>query len=140
MPQEPPPRKQREADRSRPNGADTHPAQGAEPDDPPASAVDGWIETEFALPVEDHLDLHAFHPRDIPELVAGYLDEAAAHGLRELRIIHGKGIGVQRERVHRALELHPRVEWFRDAPVERGHWGATIVHLRAPETMDLPPS
>lgn len=82
------------------------------------------------LPVTDALDLHTFHPRQIPEVVADYLDEAAARGLREVRLIHGKGIGFQRERVRQILATHPRVEWFADAPAERGHWGATLVRLR----------
>lgn len=87
-------------------------------------------DTPVSLPVTDALDLHAFHPRQIPEVVADYLDEAAALGFREVRLIHGKGIGFQRERVRRILATHPRVEWFIDAPAGRGHWGATLVRLR----------
>lgn len=82
------------------------------------------------LPVTDALDLHTFHPSEIPAIVADYLDEAAARGFQEIRIIHGKGIGFQRERVRQVLAAHPRVEWFGDAPAERGHWGATMVRLR----------
>jgi dsDNA-specific endonuclease/ATPase MutS2 len=84
------------------------------------------------FPVTDAIDLHAFHPRDIPALVADYLDAAAAEGFSEVRIIHGKGIGVQRDRVRQVLSAHPRVESYRDAPAERGHWGATTVRLRVP--------
>ena len=87
-------------------------------------------EVPVSLPVTDALDLHAFHPRQIPEIVADYLDEAVARGFREVRLIHGKGIGFQRDRVRQILATHPRVEWFADAPVERGHWGATLVRLR----------
>jgi dsDNA-specific endonuclease/ATPase MutS2 len=83
------------------------------------------------VPIEDHLDLHPFQPRDIPDVVADYLDAAAAKGLREVRLIHGKGIGVQRDRVRSVLASHPWVESFADAPAGRGHWGATIVRLRA---------
>jgi dsDNA-specific endonuclease/ATPase MutS2 len=83
-----------------------------------------------AVPVSDTLDLHAFRPREIPELVASYLEAVAALGLLEVRIIHGKGIGFQRERVRQVLASHPRVERFGDAPAERGHWGATLVRLR----------
>jgi dsDNA-specific endonuclease/ATPase MutS2 len=83
-----------------------------------------------AVPIEDHIDLHAFQARDIPDVVADYLDAAAAKGLREVRVIHGRGIGVQRERVRSVLARHPRVESFADAPASRGHWGATIVRLR----------
>jgi DNA-nicking Smr family endonuclease len=82
------------------------------------------------LPVESSLDLHAFSPRDMVEVVASYLEEAAARGLREVRLIHGKGIGVQRERIRSLVSRHPLVERLADAPAERGHWGATIVWLR----------
>ncbi len=82
------------------------------------------------LPIEDHLDLHPFHPREIPEIVSSYLEEAVARGFREVRLIHGRGIGFQRDRVRQILSSHPLVERFCDAPVERGHWGATIVGLR----------
>jgi len=84
------------------------------------------------LPVEAELDLHAFSPRDIPSVVLAYLDEAAARGYREVRLIHGKGIGWQRDRVRRLLSEHRLVETFADAPAERGHWGATLVRLRPP--------
>lgn len=84
------------------------------------------------VPIEEALDLHAFHPRDIPEVVAAYLEEAARRGLREVRIIHGKGIGVQRRIVAGLLERHPAVASFRGAPADRGHWGATIVTLHVP--------
>jgi dsDNA-specific endonuclease/ATPase MutS2 len=83
-----------------------------------------------SLPIEDSLDLHTFRPRDIPDVVAEYLKEAARKGLREVRIIHGKGTGYQKEAVARILRDHPAVKSFRQAPVERGHWGATIVELR----------
>lgn len=83
-----------------------------------------------ALPIEDAIDLHAFRPRDVPDVVRDYLDAAQARGFREVRIVHGKGIGVQRERVRAALAVHPAVESFSDAPAERGHWGATLVRLR----------
>jgi dsDNA-specific endonuclease/ATPase MutS2 len=82
------------------------------------------------VPIEDHLDLHTFQPSDIPDVVRDYLEEAARLGFREVRLIHGKGIGVQRERVRQVLASHPRVEHFADAPAGRGHWGATIVRLR----------
>ena len=82
------------------------------------------------LPVEDALDLHVFRPRDVPIVVEEYLWEAARKGLREVRIIHGKGIGVQRRVVAGVLERHPAVESFSQASAERGHWGATVVRLR----------
>lgn len=82
------------------------------------------------IPIEDTLDLHTFRPRDIPTVVEEYLWEAARRGLREVRIIHGKGIGVQQRVVAGVLERHPAVATFRDASADRGHWGATIVRLR----------
>ena len=84
-----------------------------------------------ALPIEDSLDLHTFAPRDVASVVEEYLIEAAARGFREVRVIHGRGIGVQREIVRSALSRHPLVESFADAPAERGGWGATVVRLRA---------
>jgi dsDNA-specific endonuclease/ATPase MutS2 len=81
------------------------------------------------LPVEDALDLHAFHPRDVTVVVEEYLWAAQRRGLREVRIIHGKGTGAQRERVLSILRRHPAVASHRTAPAERGHWGATVVTL-----------
>jgi dsDNA-specific endonuclease/ATPase MutS2 len=83
------------------------------------------------LPIEDRIDLHAFHPRDVPDVVREYLGQARAAGFREVRLIHGKGTGAQRERVRALLAAHADVESFADAPADRGHWGATIVRLRA---------
>ncbi len=85
----------------------------------------------YVVPIEDHLDLHTFPPRDIPDVVRDYLDAAHERGFAEVRLIHGKGIGVQRERVREVLGTHAAVESFHDAPAHRGHWGATIVRLRA---------
>ncbi|MDX1997988.1 MAG: Smr/MutS family protein [Thermoanaerobaculia bacterium] len=81
------------------------------------------------LEITDVLDLHSFPPRDVPELVRAYLDEAAARGFVHLRLIHGKGVGVQREIVRKLLAADPRVESFRDATDGSG-WGATVVVLR----------
>ena len=82
------------------------------------------------LPIEDSLDLHAFAPRDVRPVVDEYLKEAAARGFPEVRLIHGRGIGVQRASVQALLAEHPLVERFFDAPPERGGWGATVVVLR----------
>lgn len=82
------------------------------------------------VPIEDALDLHPFAPRDIPHVVVDYLDAAHAAGFAEVRLIHGKGIGVQRRRVQEVLASHPRVARFADAPPERGGLGATLVWLR----------
>ena len=86
------------------------------------------------VPITDALDLHTIPPRDIPEVVAEYLWEAVGIGLREVRIIHGKGIGFQRNVVARVLSEHPAVAAFHIAPADRGHWGATIAHLHAGAT------
>jgi dsDNA-specific endonuclease/ATPase MutS2 len=82
------------------------------------------------LPIEDALDLHTCAPRDVASVVEEYLIEAAARGFHEVRVIHGRGIGVQREIVRAVLSRHPSVESFADAPPERGGWGATVVRLR----------
>jgi DNA-nicking Smr family endonuclease len=82
------------------------------------------------LPIEDSLDLHAFVPKDVRPVVEEYLREAAARGFREVRLIHGRGIGVQRASVQSLLAGHPLVLRFFDAPPERGGWGATVVVLR----------
>lgn len=79
------------------------------------------------LPITDVLDLHSFRPAEVPDVVRDYLDAAWEKGLRELRIIHGKGMGVQRQTVRTLLARDGRVEAFGDA----GSWGATWVKLRA---------
>jgi DNA-nicking Smr family endonuclease len=87
-------------------------------------------EAPVRLPVEDVFDLHSFRPHETAAAVAEYLAAAAAKGLREVRIIHGRGIGVQRTIVRKALERSPWVVSFADATPERGGWGATVAVLR----------
>lgn len=82
------------------------------------------------VPIEDSLDLHAFAPKDVRPVVDEYLKEAAARGFREVRVIHGRGIGAQRANVRALLTDHPLVLRFFDAPPERGGWGATVVVLK----------
>lgn len=82
------------------------------------------------LPVEDSLDLHAFAPGDIPAVVEEYLRAAHQRRFREVRLIHGRGKGVQRALVQSLLAAHPLVARFFDAPEARGGWGATVVILR----------
>ena len=82
------------------------------------------------IPIEDALDLHPFAPRDIPSVVDEYLREAHARGFREVRLVHGRGIGVQRRVVQSVLAQHALVARYADAPAERGGWGATVVTLR----------
>lgn len=81
------------------------------------------------LEITDVLDLHTFPPSDVKDLVREYLDLAYDKGLRELRIIHGKGIGAQRRMVRTILERDPRVVAYGDPPGEAGGWGATWVTL-----------
>jgi DNA-nicking Smr family endonuclease len=80
------------------------------------------------VPIEDALDLHTFNPRDIKSVVEEYVNAAWERGLREVRLIHGRGQGVQRGIVQQALERHPLVIEFWDAP--ETHLGATVARLR----------
>ena len=80
------------------------------------------------IPIEDSLDLHAFAPRDIASVVDEYVTAAHEAGLAEVRLIHGRGKGVQRGVVQQTLDRHPLVVEFWDAP--ESHLGATIVRLR----------
>jgi dsDNA-specific endonuclease/ATPase MutS2 len=87
-------------------------------------------EEPVRIPITDVFDLHAVPARDVPAIVEEYLEEAHRMGFRALRIIHGRGIGVQREIVRSILARTPFVESFGDAPAEAGGWGATIVTLK----------
>ena len=82
------------------------------------------------LPLEDSIDLHPFQPKDIPSVVEEYLQQCLDAGILEVRLIHGKGKGVQRDIVRSLLEKHPAVASFHDAPAEAGSWGATVVILQ----------
>jgi DNA-nicking Smr family endonuclease len=81
------------------------------------------------VPIEDSLDLHAFAPREIASVVEEYVTAAHESGLMEIRLIHGRGKGIQRGIVQHALDRHPLVEEFWDAP--ESHLGATVARLRA---------
>ena len=83
------------------------------------------------LPIEDQLDLHPFQPKEIASVVEEYLEQCREAGFREVRLIHGKGKGVQRNIIRALLEKHPLVKSFDNAPIEAGSWGATIVILKA---------
>jgi dsDNA-specific endonuclease/ATPase MutS2 len=87
------------------------------------------IPDEVVVPLEDYIDLHPFRPRDVRAVVESYLEQAFEAGFAEVRLIHGRGIGVQREIVRSLLTDHPAVAGFADAPPERGGWGATVVRL-----------
>ena len=97
----------------------------AEEDEDP---VDPELPVE--IPVEDFIDLHPFPPRDVPDVVDAYLEVAVEKGFNEVRLIHGRGIGVQRDRVQKLLARHPLISGFHDAPADRGGWGATIAYLK----------
>jgi DNA-nicking Smr family endonuclease len=97
-----------------------------EEEDPTGEAV----EPPIVLEIDGVLDLHSFRPAEVPEVVREYLEAAWEKGIRDLRFIHGKGIGVQRQTVRTLLSRDERVEAFGDAPLEAGGWGATWVRLR----------
>jgi DNA-nicking Smr family endonuclease len=85
-------------------------------------------EEPLRIPIETAIDLHAFTPRDVTSVVDEYLREAAGAGYSTVRLIHGRGKGVQRAAIHRLLRDHPLVAGFWDAP--ETHLGATVVELR----------
>jgi DNA-nicking Smr family endonuclease len=82
------------------------------------------------IPITDVFDLHSVPDADVRAIVEEYLIEARSRGLRNLRIVHGRGIGVRREMVRAILARTEFVESYRDAPAEAGGWGATLVNLR----------
>ena len=96
-----------------------------EPDMPAGDPVD--------IPIDGVLDLHMFNPKEIRQLVPDYIDLCRERGILTVRIIHGKGIGVQREIVHKILERHRAVVSF-GHPGDGGSWGATVAELAPPGT------
>ncbi len=88
------------------------------------------------LPITDVLDLHSFPPREVADVVRSYLEAALEKGYHRVRIIHGRGIGAQRQTVRTVLARDTRVESFSDAPPEAGGWGATTVTFRTPPDSD----
>jgi DNA-nicking Smr family endonuclease len=96
--------------------------------------TDSFFGEPVVVPIEDSIDLHAFHPKDIPSVVEEYLEQCGQGGLTAVRIIHGRGTGVQRNIVRSILPRHPRVLSFQDAPAEAGGWGATVIFLKIPGT------
>ena len=89
-------------------------------------------EDAVELPIDGILDLHTFQPREVKDLVPEYLDACRERGILSVRIIHGKGIGVQREMVRKILERRRDVVSF-GHPNDGGSWGATVVELAPPE-------
>ena len=82
------------------------------------------------IPITDVFDLHSVQPKEVEDVVEAYLEEANRLGLKALRIVHGRGIGVQRAIVRSVLARTPFVLSYRDAPAAAGGWGATLVTLR----------
>lgn len=108
-------------------------AGDAEDDDAVPGEDDGgspFGDEPVPIPIEDALDLHGFAPREVRDVVDAYLDAAREAGFREVRLIHGRGRGVQRRSVQSLLARDARVERFADAPPDRGGFGATLVWLR----------
>jgi len=85
------------------------------------------------LEITDVLDLHSFPPQETTGVIESYLEAVVEKGFETVRIIHGRGLGVQRRTVRSLLSTHPRVASFADAPGEAGGWGATLVTLKPPE-------
>lgn len=103
--------------------------------DRPRIASGDWRRREEAfgaatMPIDGVLDLHTFRPSEVADLVQDYLDECQRLGIREVRIIHGKGRGTLRRIVHAGLERRSDVAHYALAPAERGGWGATVATLR----------
>ncbi len=97
-------------------------------DDETDDETDG--EAPVEIPITDTLDLHPFLPSEIPEVARDFLVEAHARGYRQVRLIHGRGIGVQRERIRSLLQTLELVAAFHDADGSGGGWGATVVLLK----------
>jgi DNA-nicking Smr family endonuclease len=81
------------------------------------------------VPIDGVLDLHTFNPRELPLLIEDYLAACREKGILSVRIIHGKGTGVQKSRVRSLLAKNNLVRRFKDAPADAGGWGATVVEL-----------
>ena len=100
--------------------------------EPESSAIeaDSPFGGAVILAISDSIDLHPFQPRDIPNVVEEYLEQCIQSGFTKIRLIHGKGKGIQRNIVHSLLSKHPAVVSFKDAPAEAGGWGSTVVLLK----------
>jgi len=89
-------------------------------------------EAPVVVPIEESLDLHFFRPAEVAEVVEAYLEAARERGFREVRLIHGKGRGVQRARVQQLADRSEHVSSWEAAPGNRGGWGATLARLKPP--------
>ena len=102
------------------------------PDVDPLPADPGGPDPGYALHVEDELDLHGVEGREVAELVDAFVEMACERGWQHVKIVHGKGRGVRRQRVRALLARDPRVAEWSDAISPGSGWGATVVHLRSP--------
>jgi DNA-nicking Smr family endonuclease len=87
-------------------------------------------EIPVELPIDGVLDLHTFSPKEVKDLVPEYIGACLERGITELRIIHGKGTGTLKAIVLKLLERDPRIAGFKDAGIDAGGWGATLVRLK----------
>ena len=87
------------------------------------------MEDGIAFPITNEIDLHTFSPKDVSELLEEYFKECINREILEVRVVHGKGKGILKKRVHSVLKKNPAVAGFYEAPVTSGGWGATIVEL-----------
>ena len=113
------------------DAADVNGSRDPEEPPSPASCDD---EELYVVPIEESIDLHQFRPQEILAVVDAYLDAALEAGFREVRLIHGRGKGVQRANVRRFLERDPRVERYGESSPDRGGWGATLAWLKNPDS------
>lgn len=82
------------------------------------------------MPIEDVIDLHTFRPKEVPDLLSDYFLACIQSDIFTVRVIHGKGKGILKKRVHEVIKKNPMVKSFKCAPPEAGGWGATIVELK----------
>ena len=82
------------------------------------------------VPIKDVLDLHTFKPKEIPDLLVEYFSACIQADIFSVRVVHGKGRGILKKSVHGMLKKNPLVASFKDAPLEAGGWGATLVELK----------
>ncbi|MBJ95572.1 MAG: DNA mismatch repair protein MutS [Rickettsiales bacterium] len=90
----------------------------------------------IVVPINGELDLHNFHPREARDLVNHYLEECVLRGIKTVRIVHGKGSGQLKAKVRSVLDKHPRVARYQQAGPGGGNWGATLVELNAPGSVE----
>lgn len=102
-------------------------------DDEPVSDDRETDDEPVEIPITDTLDLHPFRPGEIRDVASEYLNAARDRGFRQVRLIHGRGIGMQRENIRKLLASLDYVEAFHDADGSGGGWGATVVVLRKGE-------